>query len=86
MTASGSSAVILLVLLAGSVGTEASQVNPVRKVVNLLMGMQSTITAEGEKEKELFDKFMCYCQTGSADLTKKYRRSKREDFFASEGN
>merc|ERR1712032_1648227 len=30
--------------------------------------MQAKVAAEGVKEKELFDKFMCYCQTGATDL------------------
>jgi uncharacterized protein YoxC len=32
--------------------------------------MQKEIEAEGVKEKELFDKFMCFCETGQADLAK----------------
>jgi len=43
-------------------------VNPIRRVVTMLQMMQKKITAEGEKEKELFDKFMCYCQTGAGEL------------------
>merc|ERR1719197_26374 len=43
-------------------------VNPIRRVVTMLQQMQNKVTAEGEKEKVLFDKFMCYCQTGAADL------------------
>jgi chromosome segregation ATPase len=40
--------------------------NPVRKVVALLQKMQATVKAESEKEKDLFDKFMCYCD-GNTD-------------------
>jgi septal ring factor EnvC (AmiA/AmiB activator) len=47
-----------------------TQANPVRKVVQMLQAMQKKVMAEGEKEHELFDKFMCYCKTGSGDLTK----------------
>jgi len=36
--------------------------------VTLLQQMQNKVTAEGKKEKELFDKFMCYCTTGADDL------------------
>merc|ERR550514_904860 len=32
--------------------------------------MQKEIEAEGEKEKVLYDDFMCFCQTGEADLAK----------------
>jgi len=44
--------------------------NPIRKVVSMLQAMQKKISAEGEKEKELFDKFNCYCQNGDAVLAK----------------
>jgi len=36
----------------------------------MLQKMQKTVEVEAEKEKELFDKFMCYCKTGSTDLAK----------------
>jgi len=50
-------------------GTELSfSANPVRKVVTMLQMMQKKIETEGEKEKELFDKFMCYCNNGKSDL------------------
>jgi len=42
--------------------------NPIRRVVTMLQMMQNKVTAEGKKEKELFDKFMCYCKTGVDDL------------------
>jgi len=42
--------------------------NPIRKVVNLLQNMQKKVAAEGEKEKELFDKFMCYCKNSDSTL------------------
>jgi predicted nucleic acid-binding Zn-ribbon protein len=44
--------------------------NPIRKVVSMLQMMQKKVEAEGVREKELFDKFVCYCNTGGADLTK----------------
>merc|ERR1719333_142803 len=36
----------------------------------MLQNMQKKVEAEGEKEKELYDKFMCYCKTSGGDLTK----------------
>merc|ERR1719161_3120497 len=36
----------------------------------MLQMMQKKIEAEGEKEKELYEKFLCYCRTAKADLTK----------------
>jgi len=49
---------------------EALGVNPIRKIVNLLQNMQKEIEEEGAKEKELFDKFMCFCSGNNGDLTK----------------
>merc|ERR1719506_884948 len=36
----------------------------------MLQNMQKKVEAEGNKEKELYDKFMCYCKTGGGDLQK----------------
>merc|ERR1719218_392896 len=36
----------------------------------MLQAMQKKITAEGEKEKDLYDKFNCYCQNGDQQLAK----------------
>jgi len=44
--------------------------NPVRKVVSMLMAMERKVREQGEKEQELFDKFMCYCKTGVGSLEK----------------
>jgi septal ring factor EnvC (AmiA/AmiB activator) len=59
-----------LALLASPAAAEQSHAhaNPIRKVVTLLQQMQEKVEAEGEKEKELFDKFMCYCKSGSGAL------------------
>jgi len=42
--------------------------NPIRKVVTMLQDMQKTVEAEGEKEKALFENFMCYCNNGAGSL------------------
>jgi chromosome segregation ATPase len=65
-------ALLLLILAAGVAegAAAATSANPVRKVVQMLTAMQKKVTEEGEKEAELFDKFMCYCKTGSGDLSK----------------
>merc|ERR1719498_2369008 len=42
----------------------------------MLQGMQKKITSEGEKEQELYDKFMCYCKNGAADLEASIASSK----------
>merc|ERR1719160_814304 len=44
--------------------------NPIRRIVTLLQDMQKEIEAEGEKEEEAFEKFMCYCD-GNTDGMKK---------------
>jgi septal ring factor EnvC (AmiA/AmiB activator) len=44
--------------------------NPIRKVVTLLQNMQKKVTAEGEKEQALFEKFMCYCKNADSTLGK----------------
>mmetsp|Transcript_76908 Transcript_76908/g.146361 ORF Transcript_76908/g.146361 Transcript_76908/m.146361 type:complete len:711 (+) Transcript_76908:84-2216(+) len=45
-----------------------ARVNPIRRVVSLLQSMQKKITAEGEEELALFEKFGCYCETSGASL------------------
>merc|ERR1740138_1616911 len=50
--------------------TLSSRANPIRKVVTMLQSMVKQITKEGEVEKKLFDKFMCYCEKGDAALAK----------------
>lgn len=42
--------------------------NPVRKVVTMLQDMQKKVEDEGEAEKKLYEKFMCYCKSGGKDL------------------
>merc|ERR1719359_998780 len=32
--------------------------------------MQAKVQSEGEKEQDLFDKYMCYCKNGAGDLSK----------------
>jgi len=50
--------------------TADTSANPIRKVVTLLQEMQKELEATGKKEQELYDKFMCYCETTAADLAK----------------
>jgi len=44
--------------------------NPIRRVVSMLQMMQGKVEAEGKTEKDLFEKFECYCKTGEASLAK----------------
>merc|ERR1719502_1830223 len=36
----------------------------------MLQAMEKKVEAEGEKEKELFEKYMCYCKNAGGDLSK----------------
>lgn len=36
----------------------------------MIQRMQKQVEEQGEKEKDLFEKFMCYCQSGTTDLEK----------------
>merc|ERR1719460_3063477 len=62
--------VVLVLLLAVCQVVADKGANPIRKVVTLLQDMQKEIAAEGAKEKELFDKFMCFCTGNTAELQK----------------
>merc|ERR1719324_1273760 len=52
--------------------------NPIRKIVTLLQDMQKEIEAEGAKDKELYDKFMCFCDGGAEELQKTIADSAQE--------
>jgi len=60
---------LFLVLSAGAVELSAQE-NPIRRIVNLLQGMQKKIEEEGEAMDKMFEKFVCYCQTNSEKLQK----------------
>lgn len=47
---------------------QAMAANPIRKVVTLLQNLQKKVEEEGKQEKELYDKFVCYCKTTSKSL------------------
>lgn len=63
-----SRAFVLLLVCPTMLHAMEVKANPIRKVVTMLQNMQKQVTAEGEKEQELFDKFMCYCKNGRGDL------------------
>jgi len=66
--------IVLAVALAGSAeslsvsGSSQLNVNPIRRVVTMLQSMQKKVEAEGVKEKDMFEKFMCYCKNGKGAL------------------
>jgi len=43
--------------------------NPIRRIVNLLQKMTKEVTEEGEKDKDLHEKFLCYCEKNDGELT-----------------
>jgi len=47
-----------------------SEGNPMRKIISLLQEMRKQVEADGEKRQEIFDKFMCYCETNTAKTQK----------------
>lgn len=51
-----------------TVDVDSNTKNPIRKVVQLLQNLLKQVEKEGEKEKELYEKFSCYCMNGRADL------------------
>merc|ERR1719330_475904 len=54
---------------AGATSTGGAM-NPVRRVIQMLQLMQKKVLEEGKEEKALYEKYMCYCKTGSTDLGK----------------
>jgi len=64
----GRSVVLILCFVLGSATGVEQRANPIRKVVTMLQDMQKTVESEGAKEKELFEKFMCYCNNGAGSL------------------
>merc|ERR1719482_2345840 len=64
--------VLALVAAIGNGAEQKQQVtaNPIRRVVTMLQSMEKQVTKEGEKETELYEKFMCYCKNGASDLVK----------------
>jgi len=66
---------LVVTLLSGAASVNVVQqvnsdlaANPIRKVVTMLQRMQTTVSAEGEKEQAMFDKFMCDCKNADSTL------------------
>jgi len=59
----------LVLIVPTLIAGDAAELNPIRKVVNLLQAMQKKVIAEGAKEKELYEKFLCHCKSGGGDLS-----------------
>ena len=64
--------VLSLSVVANAAEREASMaaVNPIRKVVTMLQTLKAKVESEGEKERELHEKYMCYCKGAGDTLGK----------------
>jgi chromosome segregation ATPase len=56
--------------------TDRAGENPIRRIVNMLQGIQEKVEAEGKTQDTLFDKFVCYCQRNTKELGKSIEESK----------
>jgi len=43
--------------------------NPIRRIVSLLQKMQTEVSEEGERDKDLNEKFLCYCEKNDGELS-----------------
>jgi hypothetical protein len=77
-TTSARSGVVILLLICSFNVVQASRLeaNPIRRIVTLLQQMQKEVQAEGEKEEELYEKFMCFCRGNNDNLTKEASNAK----------
>merc|ERR1719316_1188136 len=57
------------VVLSSQVGAATSE-NPMRRIITMLQDMAKEVEREGEVEKELFEKALCACEGGEAELDK----------------
>merc|ERR1719473_1651315 len=53
-----------------SQGKTAVTENPMRRIITMLQDMAKEVEREGEAEKEIFDKALCACEGGEAELDK----------------
>jgi len=62
---------LTLFFLAGAAALASEErLNPMRRVINILQKMQKEVTEEGEKEADLYEKFMCFCKGSTAKMQK----------------
>lgn len=67
---------VVLLLALGQCTALSTEANPIRKIVTLMQNMQKEIEVEHGKQKELFDKFMCYCNAGTGELNRSIEEMK----------
>jgi len=49
---------------------ESQNVSPIKRVIALLETMRSELVAEADKEAEMYDKMVCWCETNEKEKTK----------------
>mmetsp|Transcript_63167 Transcript_63167/g.159336 ORF Transcript_63167/g.159336 Transcript_63167/m.159336 type:complete len:780 (-) Transcript_63167:113-2452(-) len=54
-------------------------VSPVKRVVNLLNKMKGELEAEADKESEMYDKMVCWCETNEKEKTKSIANLEAQD-------
>ena len=64
------SVVIACPVALASEQTSLSNANPIRKVVTMLQNLEAKVQGEAEKERELHEKYMCYCKNAGGTLGK----------------
>jgi len=50
-------------------GKEQMSENPIRRIVNLLQMMAKEVEEDGEKDEEMHEKYLCYCETNEKKLS-----------------
>jgi len=55
--------VVTFALLSGASALQADKFNPVKKVVGLVKGLQSSIIADGQEDQKFYDKNACWFET-----------------------
>jgi len=61
---------VLALLATATAEKEQVSANPIRKVVTMLQNLKKKVESEGQKENELYEKFMCYCKNSDGALAK----------------
>mmetsp|Transcript_40416 Transcript_40416/g.85388 ORF Transcript_40416/g.85388 Transcript_40416/m.85388 type:complete len:658 (+) Transcript_40416:95-2068(+) len=68
---------VVAALAATALGASSSM-NPIRRVVSMLQMMQKKVENEADEAKALHTKFMCYCDTNEAKMSKKIQENEEK--------
>jgi len=53
---------------ASTMSEGTARANPIRRVVTMIQDMAKKVEQQGERDEEIFEKFMCYCKNGASNL------------------